>query len=347
MEMLFCGACGAANIPDKDACEHCNASLSVARQKQGEAREHYQRALSLLEEQAIDDAILAVEAAIKLSPHTPAFHNLLGTIYARRGLYDLAQAEWRNALLAHPDQAEAWRNIEKAQELEETRYLQRIQRRPWRIVVALLSVLLVVALAAAIMMTRQALDLREQLAAAQGQRPDATGSGVQQLQQELEEARKALLVKDRELEKLRAQARQLEESWTIELALKQQEVEKLVVALDDLKRRALASVDPTTATGAARLRELGVEPGARVPLAQVPGSTGEPVLPGVGLVGPGEEPPPPPAEQNDCDAMLAQAQAALEQGNLARAEELINECLALDGRNNKARQLYREIQRQR
>jgi len=66
----------------------------------------------------IDEGILAVEAAIVVSPDEGRYHDLLGTLYAKKGLYDMAVGEWKRSIECDSDHAEIFRRIETAQRMK-------------------------------------------------------------------------------------------------------------------------------------------------------------------------------------------------------------------------------------
>lgn len=81
------------------------------------AEEQFRKGFELAKAGNIEDATLAVEAAIAISDDDSRYHDLLGTLYAKRGLYEMAVAEWRRSIECDPDHAEVFRRIETAEKL--------------------------------------------------------------------------------------------------------------------------------------------------------------------------------------------------------------------------------------
>ncbi|MCA9447919.1 MAG: hypothetical protein KC931_12450, partial [Candidatus Omnitrophica bacterium] len=59
------------------------------------AEEQFRKGFELAKSGNIDEGILAVEAAIAVSPEEGRYHDLMGTLYAKKGLYEMAVAEWK------------------------------------------------------------------------------------------------------------------------------------------------------------------------------------------------------------------------------------------------------------
>ncbi len=119
MDALICPACGVFNPVEAEVCENCSENLSAVKSVMDTANTHYNEALALAHSGKLDEAIAQLEAAIALSGMNPSYHNLLGTIYAQKGLYSEAIRAWERALALSPEAEKAYKNIEKAQRMEE------------------------------------------------------------------------------------------------------------------------------------------------------------------------------------------------------------------------------------
>lgn len=133
MEHIACPACGVENEIVRSTCEKCGADLVVIKSILNNANRHYNTALELAQQGRHDEAAAELRAAIELWGKNPHFHNLLGTIYARKGLYDLAIREWETTLSLDAAFDKAHRSIEKARKAEIYLYQER-QQRPFKMV---------------------------------------------------------------------------------------------------------------------------------------------------------------------------------------------------------------------
>lgn len=131
MEYIKCPECEAANPIEASVCEECNADLSPVKSLIDTANRHYNEALSLAHEGKLDEAIGQLEAAIALSSKNVHYYNLLGTIYAQKGLFSEAIRAWERALAIDPDIEKAYENIDKARHLEEIR-ADELEEQPKR-----------------------------------------------------------------------------------------------------------------------------------------------------------------------------------------------------------------------
>ncbi|MCA9435041.1 MAG: hypothetical protein KC978_04610 [Candidatus Omnitrophica bacterium] len=82
------------------------------------AEEQFRKGFELAKSGNIDEGILAVEAAIAVSPEEGRYHDLMGTLYAKKGLYEMAVAEWKRSIECDSDHAEVFRRIENAEKLK-------------------------------------------------------------------------------------------------------------------------------------------------------------------------------------------------------------------------------------
>jgi tetratricopeptide (TPR) repeat protein len=81
------------------------------------AEEQFRKGFELAKQGDIDEAILAVEAAIAISQEDGRYHDLLGTLFAKKGLYEMALAEWKRSIECDPEHAEVFRRIETAEKM--------------------------------------------------------------------------------------------------------------------------------------------------------------------------------------------------------------------------------------
>lgn len=130
MDMILCPECGASNPLEAAACESCGADLSAVKSVLDTANEHYNEALALAHAGRLDEAIGQLEAALALNGQNPNYHNLLGTIYAQKGLFSEAIRAWERCLSLDSETEKAYNNIEKARRMEEDAAEDR-RRRPF------------------------------------------------------------------------------------------------------------------------------------------------------------------------------------------------------------------------
>ncbi len=132
MESIICPSCGASNPLEASVCENCNEDLSTVKSVIDTANNHYNEALALAHNGRLDEAISQLEAALALNAQNPQYYNLLGTMYAQKGLYSEAIDAWERSLSLNPEAEKAYHNIEKAHDMEEeTAETQR--KRPFLI----------------------------------------------------------------------------------------------------------------------------------------------------------------------------------------------------------------------
>jgi len=151
MEVIVCPNCGVENPIVREECEKCGADLVVVKNVLGNANKHYNAALEMAGQGRHDEAIIELKAATELWGKNPNFHNLLGTVYARKGLYDLAIRSWEATLALDPKFEKAYQSIDKARKLE-LHYHEERKSQPYKRaaigagVLALVAVLAMVAI---------------------------------------------------------------------------------------------------------------------------------------------------------------------------------------------------------
>ncbi len=130
MDAILCPECGASNPVEAQVCEECNADLSAVKSIIDTANTHYNEALALAHNGKLDEALGQIEAALALSSENPQFHNLMGTIYAQKGLYTEAMRAWERCMALDPEFEKAYKNMEKARHMEEEA-VEEEERRPY------------------------------------------------------------------------------------------------------------------------------------------------------------------------------------------------------------------------
>jgi hypothetical protein len=111
------------------------------------AEEQFRKGFEQARQGDLDEAILAVEAAIAISQEEPRYHDLLGSLYAKKGMYEMAVAEWKRSIECDPDHAEVFRRIETADRM---RVQSQVSGNRWNLVaLGGLALLFVISLAAA------------------------------------------------------------------------------------------------------------------------------------------------------------------------------------------------------
>ncbi|MCG3199949.1 MAG: hypothetical protein GHCLOJNM_04477 [bacterium] len=126
------------------------------------AEEQFRKGFELAKQGDADGACLAIEAAIAISPDDSRYHDLLGTLYAKRGVYEMAVAEWKRSIECDPDHAEVFRRIETAEKMR-ARAQVAGNRLNW-LALSVLAVAVVAGAAAATWFHRSARNAKAQLA---------------------------------------------------------------------------------------------------------------------------------------------------------------------------------------
>ncbi len=242
METIACPACGTENSIVRSSCEKCGADLLVVKNILNNANKHYNAALEMAQQGRNEEAIVELKAAIELWSKNPNFHNLLGTVYARRGLYDLAIKEWEATLALDPVFEKAQKSIEKARKME-LHLQEEIRSVPYKVFAAVAALVGVIAIVVLIVLGFQLQGARSEVEALEAQlsaRPDSPD--VQQLQLALSRSEQ--------------QATSLESR----LGTAQQELQKRQEQIDELETKlgALEARSPDAAEKG-RLEELRQE----------------------------------------------------------------------------------------
>ena len=116
------------------------------------AEEQFRKGFEFAKRGDLDEAILNVEAALAVAPDEGRYHDLLGTLYAKKGLYEMAVGEWKRSIECDPDHAEVFRRIEAADKMRVQCPTKRVQ---WNwLAIVVLSLCFVVSLAWSIQQLR-------------------------------------------------------------------------------------------------------------------------------------------------------------------------------------------------
>jgi len=251
METIACPACGAENSILRDTCinDKCGADLIVVKNVLSNANKHYNSGLEMSRQGRYDEAVVELNAAIELYSKNPSFHNLLGTIYARKGLYDLAIKAWEETLMLDPTFEKAYRSIDKARKVE--LHLHRQYReRPYKIAAAWVAIVAVAAILAALFLGLRYKMTLAQLKTAQSSLPS------QDVQMELDSLKNQLTERQRSVGQLQGaleQAQEREKQHLKETTALQTKVEMLEA------RPPSAGPDPRVPVLEERVAELDRE----------------------------------------------------------------------------------------
>jgi tetratricopeptide (TPR) repeat protein len=117
MKTVICPCCGTENTIDRGVCIKCKADLGVVKSIMDTSNLHYNRALTLTREARYQEAEIELNSALELYNKNPRYHNLLGTIYARQGCFDLAQEAWETAIHLDEETSSAYRALTRLHRL--------------------------------------------------------------------------------------------------------------------------------------------------------------------------------------------------------------------------------------
>jgi len=79
---------------------------------------HFNRALELTQDNRLNEAIIELQAALELWDRNPKYHNLLGKVLARKGLFSRAIVQWEKGLELDTASATAYECIQRARRIE-------------------------------------------------------------------------------------------------------------------------------------------------------------------------------------------------------------------------------------
>ena len=118
VDIIYCPSCGEPNPTEFQTCQKCKQDLSLLRAVISTANKHYNQALELARAGKYDEAVVEIQSAIGLNAHHPKYYNLLGSVYANKGLYSMATREWEKAIVLDDESNTAYQNIERVRKFE-------------------------------------------------------------------------------------------------------------------------------------------------------------------------------------------------------------------------------------
>ncbi len=99
---MLCPQCNTDNRDERATCYHCEQDLSMLRVVVNRAKNHYNSALEHAERDRLDEAIAELKHALELDSGFLSAWIVLGTLYARKELFDEAREAWNRALALNP-----------------------------------------------------------------------------------------------------------------------------------------------------------------------------------------------------------------------------------------------------
>ena len=121
---LTCPICSARQSGTATDCPQCGSDLSILGQLENLSHRYYNEALSLAKDPATHhEAIEKLHAALTLDPAHGESRIVLGKLYAQRGRYDEAIAQWQRVMELAPEGSDARdkaaRAIDKASQMKD------------------------------------------------------------------------------------------------------------------------------------------------------------------------------------------------------------------------------------
>lgn len=105
--MLKCPVCPVSDIPDNTSiCPGCGTDVSPFRRVKELAKVHYNDAIRMVNEGAVDTAINRVMAALSIDDEFPEARKLLGKLFWRKKQFADAINQWQQLLAARPEDKE-------------------------------------------------------------------------------------------------------------------------------------------------------------------------------------------------------------------------------------------------
>jgi tetratricopeptide (TPR) repeat protein len=139
---MLCPFCRTENRDERDTCYNCEKDLSMLRLLVNKARSHFNTALEFAERDRTEEAIAELQNALDLDRSHVNSHVVLGTLHAKSGEIDKAEAAWREAMSIDP-------RFEKAHEylvkIDTARRKLPVVRRQRLIIIAMVTVLVALA----------------------------------------------------------------------------------------------------------------------------------------------------------------------------------------------------------
>ncbi|HUT22943.1 MAG TPA: tetratricopeptide repeat protein [Sumerlaeia bacterium] len=139
---MLCPFCRTENRDERDTCYNCEKDLSMLRLLVNKARSHFNTALEFAERDRTEEAIAELQNALDLDRSHVNSHIVLGTLHAKSGQIDKAEAAWREAMRTDP-------RFEKAHEylvkIDTARRKLPVVRRQRLIIITMVAVLVMLA----------------------------------------------------------------------------------------------------------------------------------------------------------------------------------------------------------
>ena len=137
---MKCPFCQTENRDDQERCYHCDKDLSMLRLIVNKAKHHYNQALEFAERDHLDDAIKELKNTIELDAAMVDAHLVLGTLYAKKEMFDEARAAWNQALALDHRMEKAHDYINKG---ESAKVVFPAMTRLYRVCIGLAGLLLI------------------------------------------------------------------------------------------------------------------------------------------------------------------------------------------------------------
>lgn len=95
---MKCPKCGCENLDDRTTCYHCEQDLEMLRTVVNRVKHHFNAALEHAERDRSDEAIAELKHALELDASFVDGWVVLGTVYARKEMFEEAKEAWNRAL---------------------------------------------------------------------------------------------------------------------------------------------------------------------------------------------------------------------------------------------------------
>lgn len=111
---MLCPQCNTDNRDERATCYHCEQDLSMLRVVVNRAKNHYNNALEHAERDRLDEAIAELKHALELDSGFVSAWIVLGTLHARKEMFDEAREAWNRALALNPHLKKAHDYLDKS-----------------------------------------------------------------------------------------------------------------------------------------------------------------------------------------------------------------------------------------
>lgn len=112
---MRCPQCHSENRDDRTACYHCEQDLTMLCMVINRAKNHYNNALEHAERGREEEAVAELKHALELDASFTAAWTVLGTLYAKKEMFDDAKDAWGQALALDPHMEKCHGYLEKAE----------------------------------------------------------------------------------------------------------------------------------------------------------------------------------------------------------------------------------------